>query len=153
MTPRGAFAGLMIAAALAGCSKLPKDIDKDILDDAVGASIGDPATCVLIVKKGTGDVVWRYGRNMTCAQTLPACDAPGSISTDNVAVAAAKGATKAASCPSPAGLASWSAGPLPTSHPDKYGDLVYAASMNSKRGLPGREMATRLEGAFAKAGF
>ena len=57
-----ALAGLIVSLALIGCSeKAPKGIDAAALDDAIANSIGDPATCVLVVKNGSGDVVYRYG--------------------------------------------------------------------------------------------
>lgn len=152
--PLAAALALCAAVSLAACSpKGPPGIDTAALDAAIGDSIGDPTTCVIIARKGSGQTVWRYGRNMTCGASWPACDSPASQTTDQLAQAAAKGETKAASCASAVGGVGWAAGPVPTSHPDKYGDLVYAAAMSSKRALPGREMATRLESAFAKAGF
>ena len=47
--------GLILTLALIGCSaKAPKGIDAAVLDDAIGNAIGDPTTCLIIVKKGSG---------------------------------------------------------------------------------------------------
>lgn len=144
---------LLLTAALAGCSKAPKGVDSAALDDAISKVIGDPSTCVLVVKKGSGDVVYRYGSHMTCGVSLPTCQGVGGQTTANdLAKAAAGGETRTASCGSPAGGAAFAIGPLPTQKPENQ-SLAYAAVMNSKRMLPGMEMASRLEGAFAKGGL
>lgn len=147
-----AAAVLVLAAALIGCSKTPAGVDKAALDEAIASSIGDPSTCVIVIKRGSGEVVYRYGRNMTCGAAAPSCDTPGTSTVDDLAKAAAKGVVKQASCATPAGGVGWAAGPVASTHPEN-GELAYAAAMNSKRGLPGREIATRLERAFAKGGF
>lgn len=153
MSPRAALA-LALAAALAGCSNAaPAGVDTAALDEAIANSIGDPTTCVLVVKKATGDVVYRYGTHMTCSREMPSCEGAATTNVENVAKAASQGVAKSASCPTSAGAVGWTAGDLPTSKPQTFGDLAYAAAMNSKRALPGREMAVRLESAFAKGGF
>lgn len=152
--PLKAILAAAALAAVSGCGpKAPEGIDVGVLDEAVGSALGDPTLCVMIVKRGSGQVVYRYGTHMNCAVSLPSCEGGGETHVEAVAKAAAKGATKSSSCPTTAGRVGWTAGPLPTSKPDKYGDLAYAAAMNSQRGLPGMEMGRRLERAFAKAGF
>jgi hypothetical protein len=144
---------LIACAALWGCSaKAPKGIDAALLDDGIANTIGDPTTCVLVVKKGSGEVVYRYGSHMTCGTSFPSCQAGGTTSGDDLAKAAASGEVRSASCGSPAGGVGYVIGPVPTSKA-QYSDLAYSASMNTKRMLPGVEMASRLAQALSRAGF
>ena len=63
------------ALTLAACDPPgPKGIDAEMLRQQVSKAIGDPNTCVLIVEKGSGNVVWRFGGYTTCAMGRPACD-------------------------------------------------------------------------------
>ena len=144
--------------ALAGCQPVaPKGIDPDRLQDAVSTAIGDPNTCVLIVEKGAGAVVWRFGDYTTCATARPACDDTGeTMTTDQLAEKAAAGDIRTTSCAAggEAGdRVGWASGPITPSAGARYGDLAYAANMQGPSILPGREIKVRLEGAFRKAGM
>lgn len=143
--------------ALAACQPPgPKGVDPERLQSEVSAAIGDPNTCVLIVEKGTGAVVWRFGDYTTCAISRPACSAPGTLSTDELAKLAAAGDTRTTSCDAfgEAGdRVGWASGPITPSAGAQYGDLAYAANMQGPTVLPGREIKVRLESAFRKAGM
>ena len=148
-----AFVLTALLLAVAACAPgAPKGIDKDKLDDAVGTAIGDPGSCVLVLQKGSGKVVWRYGSRITCARGLPSCVGQATQTIDDVAAAAAKGLEQTQSCNSLAdgsrgvGWVSGTAG-------DPSRNLAYAAVLESDRALPGREMKLRLESAFKKAGM
>ena len=150
---RAALAPLAIAVlTLAACgSRLPRGVDADKLDQAVSDAIGDPNTCVLIGRKGSGDVVWRYNTHAICGRELPACDAPRALPVNDLLKATAKdGRPRTLSCDSSADGSrgvGWSSGALP-----RHG-LVYAAVMEGPRALPGRIMAEKLEGAFEDSGL
>jgi hypothetical protein len=153
---RGALALIEVGVAaltLSACGPhLPKGVDPERLDQAVSAAIGGPNTCMLIGRKGSGAVVWRYNTHMTCARALPACDTPRAQTVDDLLKATAKdGRPRTLSCDSaPDGSrgVGWSAGPVP-----RREGLVYAAAMEGDRALPGLIMAEKLEGAFEDAGF
>ena len=150
---RSAVLILVLAASLSACSpKAPAGVDTAVLDDAIATTIGDPTTCVLVVKKGSGEVVYRYGRQVTCATDIPSCSGGATTTVDDLAKEAAAGQTRTVSCPSAAGGVGIAIGPVPQTKP-QMGELVYAAAMNSQHVLPGMEIAHRLEGDFAKAGF
>ena len=143
---------LMAALALGGCgSKLPKGVDADKLDAAVSDAIGDPTTCVLIGRQGSGEVVWRYNTHTTCARSLPACDGPGGRTVEALLKqTAADGRPRTLSCNSAADASrgvGWASGPIAGR------GLVYAAVMEGERALPGRIMAEKLEGALKDSGF
>ncbi|CAN7245501.1 hypothetical protein LJR219_001003 [Phenylobacterium sp. LjRoot219] len=142
----------LVVLALAGCgSHLPKGVDAEKLDSYVSGAIGDPQTCMLIGRQGSGEVVWRYNTHTTCARTLPACDAPTVRTVGDLLKATAKdGQPRTLSCDSaPDGSrgVGWAAGPI-AGH-----KLVYAAVMEGQRALPGRIMAEKVEGALQDAGF
>ena len=143
--------------ALAACQPpAPKGIDPERLQGAVSDAIGDPNTCVLIVEKGTGAVVWRFGDYTTCAISRPACSTPDTLTTDDLAKLAAKGDVRTTSCDAfgEAGdRVGWASGPITPSAGAQYGDLAYAANMQGPSVLPGREIKVRLEAAFRKAGM
>ena len=62
---------VLLALALSACGpRLPKGVDADKLDQAVSDAIGGAQTCMLIGRKGSGEVVWRYNTHTTCARTL-----------------------------------------------------------------------------------
>jgi hypothetical protein len=148
---RTAALGLIVAAALTGCSpKPPPGVDVAVLDEAIANSIGDPTTCVIVVRKGSGEIVYRYGRQLTCGTQIPSCQGAAITSVDALAKEAAKGVTRTVSCPSPAGGVGIALGPVPTT---RAGEFAYAAGMNSPHVLPGIEIARRLDGAFARGGF
>jgi len=143
---------LMAASCVAACSPgLPNGVSQDRLNEAVSDAIGDPNTCVLIGKRGSGEVIWRYNTHTTCDRSLPACDAPARRTVDDLLKAAARdGQPRTLSCSStPDGSrgVGWAAGPVP-GHP-----LVYAAVMEGQRALPGRIMADKVEGALKDAGL
>jgi hypothetical protein len=143
---------VLLAAALSACGpRLPKGVDADKLDEAVSDAIGDPNTCMLIGRQGSGDVVWRYNTHTTCARALPACDAPKMRTVGDLLTATAKdGQARTLSCNStPDGSrgVGWSSGVIGES------GLVYAAVMEGERALPGRIMADKIEGALQDAGF
>ena len=148
---RSAVLTLVLAASLSACSpKAPPGVDAAVLDDAIATSIGDPTTCVLVVRKGSGEVVYRYGRQMTCGTQIPSCQGGATTTVDALAKEAAKGVMRTVSCPSPAGGVGIAVGPVQSS---KAGEFAYAAAMNSQHVLPGMEMARRLDGALAQGGF
>jgi len=153
---RGPLAALCVCLALGACSKSAPGIDDARLSDAVGAAIGDPATCVILATK-SGDVAWRYGTHMTCSRALPDCSqGGGTVTVEALATLAAKGDERAISCRSvPDGSRSvgWATGPAPAAKGATHEPLVYAAVMEGERALPGREIKLRLENALADAGL
>ncbi|MGA0604162.1 hypothetical protein ACO2Q3_25890 [Caulobacter sp. KR2-114] len=132
--------------ALGGGDKLPADA----LDAAIGRSIGDPTTCVLIARASDRKVVYRYGEGFNCVRGLPACDRPGTLSAEQ-ALALATPTGRFKSCNSDdAGDRSvgWAEGVAKSAHGRQ---LVYSAMMEGQRALPGMEMSARLDEAFANA--
>jgi hypothetical protein len=152
-SPTLALAVLTLAVlALAACGpRLPKGVDPDKLNDAVSQAIGDPNTCVLIGRRGSGDVVWRYNTHTTCGRALPACDAPGARTVDDLLKATARdGRARELSCsssPDNSRGVGWASGVI------QGHELVFAAAMEGNRALPGRIMAEKIEGALQDAGF
>ena len=58
--------------ALAACSPSgPPGVDRDQLDEAVSRAVGDPNTCVLIARAGSGKLLYRYNTPTVCARELP----------------------------------------------------------------------------------
>ncbi|MCF8505753.1 MAG: hypothetical protein K9G59_12645 [Caulobacter sp.] len=146
----------LASLALAACEPAgPKGVDSELLTQQVSKAIGDPNTCVLIVEKGSAQVVFRYGDYMTCALGRPACDGVGTLSTDDLAKLAAAGDMRTTSCDATgdAGRVGWASGPITRSADASGPDLAYAANMQGPSVLPGREIKIRLEGAFRKAGL
>ena len=147
----GLAAAVLTALALAACSPgAPDGVSKTALDTAIGDTIGDPNTCVLIGKAG-GGVVYQYGTHEVCGASWPACQGDASGTTSSLLAMVSKGgAPVAASCPSNVdgsrGVA-WSAGPVAGR------DLVYAARMEGVTTPPGRVIAEKLATAFKKAGL
>ncbi len=148
-----ALAGLGAAAAvvLSACSPgAPPGVDRDQLDAAVSRAIGDPNSCLLIAKAGSGKLYYRYNTHTACDREHLSCEgvektkvgkllartvetrAPVQLSCDTIADGS-RGV-------------GWAAGPIAGT------DLVYAAVMEGERTFPGRMMADRLEGAFRRAG-
>lgn len=154
-TLRAGVVAASLMAILGACTPTPpsgKNLPTDALDDAIGAAVGDPATCVLLADRATRKVVYRFGTSVVCRRTLPACDRPGFINPETALSLAATPGGHAASCPSnPEHTAevAWSAGKVESGKRD----LIYSAVMEGRRTLPGREMAVRLQEAFAKAGI
>jgi hypothetical protein len=145
--------GAAVAAALLqGCGPhLPKGVDADKLNDAVSGAIGDPDTCMLIGRQGSGQVIWRYNTHTVCARALPACDRPALRTVDDLLQATAKdGRARELSCNSaPDGSrgVGWSSGVI------QGKGLVYAAVMEGPHALPGHMMSDRIAGALQDAGF
>jgi hypothetical protein len=152
MRRTGAALPLAAALALAACGpRLPKGVDPDKLKEAVSDAIGDPNTCMLIGREGSGEVVWRYNTYTTCARALPACEAPVTRTVGDLLRATAKdGRARQLSCstsPDRSRGVGWSSGVI------QGRGLVYAAAMEGERALPGRIMTEKIEGALQDAGF
>jgi len=151
--PLKTFAVLALAAgALCACGpSAPKGVDKEKLDEAVSRAIGDPASCLLIADQASGRLVYRYNSHIACDRELPACDAKGMRSIDQLLKATRQDSQpRQLSCYSTADASrgvGWASGVLPGK------GLVYAAMMEGDRSFPGRMMAERLDNAFAKVGL
>ncbi len=146
-----AAAALTAGLALGACARSGGGhaaIPSDALDQAIGAGIGDPTTCVLIVDPASGRTLYQYGQSFNCTRPLPACDRPGTL-TAKTAVPLAGGGGRGASCPMPDGggaAVGWAENRIVgASRP-----LVYSAVMEGQRALPGHEMAARLADVFSK---
>lgn len=144
---------LPVLTLVAACDPAPKGTEIGKLDAEVSRAIGDPNTCVLLVEKGTAKVVYRFGTYANCGRPLPACNAPGSLNTDELAKLAAKGDERTISCDSGEDRVAWASGPAPKSPGTKHGDLAYAAVMVGPSVLPGREIKIRLEAALVRGGL
>ena len=147
-----AMGAALAAVVLQGCGpRLPKGVDPDKLTDAISGAIGDPNTCMLIGRQGSGQVVWRYNTHTTCARSLPACDAPMLRTADDLLKATARdGRARQLSCNSAADGSrgvGWSSGVI------QGRGLVYAAVMEGPHAFPGHMMSDRIEGALQDAGF
>lgn len=137
---------------LAGCGpQLPKGVDPDKLDEAVSEAIGGPQTCMLIGRRDTGQVVWRYNTHTVCARSLPACDRPAVRTVADLLKATVKdGQARALSCNSTADGSrgvGWASGTIPGR------DLAWAAVMEGEHALPGRIMTEEVEGALKDVGL
>ena len=142
----------LIAGSLAACGPTaPKGVDKEKLDEAVSKAIGDPASCLLIAEQASGRLVYRYNTHIACDRELPACDAKGGRTIDQLLDATRKdGQARQLSCYSTADASrgvGWASGVLAGK------GLVYAAMMEGDRSFPGRMMAERLNNAFTKVGL
>ena len=150
-TPHKAWAGAALAAlTLAACSPTaPPGVDRDQLDAAVSRAIGDPNSCLLIAKAGTGKLYYRYNTHTACDREQPSCEGTGKAKVGQLLDRTVKSrAADTLSCDSRADASrgvGWAAGPIAGT------DLVYAAMMEGDRAFPGRMMADRLEGAFRRA--
>ncbi|MBJ7412842.1 MAG: hypothetical protein JHD15_21145, partial [Phenylobacterium sp.] len=49
-------------------------MDRDLLDAEVSKAVGDPNSCVLIAKAGSGRALYRYNTATACAREFAACD-------------------------------------------------------------------------------
>ena len=136
-----AVAVLMMLAACA--PKGPEGVDPDILAQAVGQSVGDPGTCVVLAERETGKIVWKSAKSYVCARTLPSCVTSAERSVEDLAKEAAKGGVLMTGCSN----VTWAAGPT------RRENLVFAAVMQGERALPGIEIARRLDKAFERAGL
>ena len=135
---------------LAACSpSAPPGVDADELEAAVSRAIGDPASCLLIARAGSGQRLYRYNSATACDRELPSCEGPDAVKIAAVLDRAVKDRqVRQLSCNSQADGSrgvGWSAGPIAGT------DMVYAAMMEGDRALPGRVMSDRLESAFRRA--
>ena len=147
--PLEAIGAAFAVLTLAACSPTaPPGVHRDQLDAAVSRAVGDPNSCVLIAKAGSGRTLYRYNTATACAREFPACDGPGARKLSSLLEATAKDRqARQLSCNTQADASrgvGWAAGPIAGT------DLVYAAMMEGERAFPGRMMADRLEGAFRK---
>ncbi|MFZ3006968.1 MAG: hypothetical protein WA047_12375 [Phenylobacterium sp.] len=149
---RRALATAALALSLAGCSPaVLKGVDIPALDAAINATVGDPGTCVLIGETGSGEVVHRFGSNVTCGRALPACNGATRTLEDLLNITAKSRQPVNISCPSsPDGgrTVAWAAGPIET-----HDELVYAAAMEGPNTPPGVVIADKLTNAFEKVGL
>ena len=127
----------------------PPGLDRDLLDAQVSRAIGDPNSCLLIAKAGSGKLYYRYNTHTACDRELPSCEGAAETKLGRLLERTVQtGAAVQLSCDSqPDGSrgVGWAAGPIAGT------DLVYAAMMEGDRAFPGRMMADRLEGAFRRA--
>jgi hypothetical protein len=142
--------GTLAALGLWACA--PAGLHANRLDNAIGAAIGDPSTCLLLADAQTGKVVYQYGDAFNCGRLLPACDAPGSMNAHTALQFASRPGGRMASCPTSADgsrTVGWAEARVQSSKRN----LVYSAVMEGQRALPGHEMNARLYDAFQKAGL
>ena len=135
---------------LSACSPgAPPGVDHDELDAAVSRAIGDPNSCLLIARKGSGSVLYRYNTATVCEREFPACDRPARTKVGKLLAATARdGQPRRLSCNTTADASrgvGWASGPIAGT------DLVYAAVMEGDRAFPGLMMAERLDSAFHRA--
>jgi hypothetical protein len=144
---------LALALALAACAKPPGGgLPSDALDKAIGASIGDPTTCVVIAERSSRKILYTYGQRFNCVRGLPACDRPGFMTAQQALTLADVSDGRGASCPSNPDHSrnvGWAEGRIAGSKRD----LIYSAVMEGDRALPGQEMMARLADAFGSAGL
>lgn len=156
MTSRRALGALAALAALtlvACAPSAPPGVDQDALDAQVSKAIGDPASCLLIGRAGSGRVLYRYNSATACDRELPNCGPDGKPSGTTkiralLAATAKDSQPRQLSCDSTADGSrgvGWASGLIAGT------DMVYAAVMEGDRAFPGRMMADRLEGAFRRA--
>ncbi|MFD1190298.1 hypothetical protein [Phenylobacterium conjunctum] len=141
----------LVPLSLAACApQAGKAINKDQLDDAVGAAIGDPNTCVVLASRSGKTVVYEFGNYLTCTHPWPDCAGGKRTARDFLNQTIGKAEATRESCASledgSRGVA-WSAGPTPDP------DLAYAAAMEGPNVPPGVVIADKLKAAFEKAGL
>lgn len=149
LSAASAASAVVAGLILASCAPTaPPGVNRDDLDAAVAKSIGDPATCVMIAKAGTGKVLYRYNSTAVCDRDLPACDATGTTRVGKLLDRTARdGQARQLSCNTLADASrgvGWAAGPIAGT------DMVYAAVMEGDRAFPGRMIADRLGGVFRR---
>ena len=144
------FTIIVVGLTLAACS--PKGgLPTAKLDAAIGSTIGDPTTCMLIADRASGKVIYSYGDRFNCVRALPACDRPGTLSARQALGLAATSTGRGASCASvPDGSRSvgWAEGVIAGSQPP----MLYSAVMEGQAALPGIEMNSRLAQVFTDTG-
>jgi len=143
----------LAALCLTGCGeKLPAHVSSEVLDTAINDGVGDPNTCVLIGKAGSGAVVHRYGTHVVCALAWPVCGRSGNRTPDDLLKQVSRNpAPVAQSCKSNnsgSRTVAWAAGSV-SGRPG----LIYAAVMEGENTPPGVVIADRLQAAFRKAGL
>ena len=148
---RPAAALVLLTLGLAACApQAPKTVNKDQLDAAIGAAIGDPNTCVVLASKSGKAVVYEFGNYLTCTHPWPDCAGGTRTARDFMTQTLGKGEPTQQSCDSTADgsrAVAWSAGA--TEDPD----LAYAAAMEGPNVPPGVVIADKLKAAFKKAGL
>jgi hypothetical protein len=128
-------------------------VDRDALDAQVSRAIGDPASCLLIARAGSGKLLYRYNSATTCDRELPNCTAEGQAAGATKVKALLEATAKdrqprRLSCSSSADRSrgvGWASGPIAGT------DMVYAAVMEGERSFPGMMMADRIDAAFRRA--
>ncbi|HEY5288665.1 MAG TPA: hypothetical protein VIJ59_01400 [Caulobacteraceae bacterium] len=146
------WAVLLLLLWVGACGPRAPKLPNDALDQAIGAAIGDPSTCVLIVDRSTGKTVYGYNNGFDCLRGLPACDRPGFLTGRQALAFATLPNGRKTSCNSVADgsrTVGWAAGRVNSA---KH-DFIYSAVMEGQSALPGQEMASRLDDAFANAGL
>jgi hypothetical protein len=137
---------LMLAACAPGA---PPGVNREELDAAVSRAVGDPATCVLIARAGSGQVLYRYNTATACDRELPDCIGVGVTKVGKLLEATTRDRQpRTLSCDSavaPGRGVGWASGPIEGT------DFIYAAMMEGERAFPGRMMADRLAKAFRRA--
>lgn len=147
-----AWPPLLLAMALCACGPREPRLPSTALDQAIGATIGDPTTCVLIVDRATGKTIYSYNAGFNCVRGLPACDRPGVLSAKQALAFASLPGGREVSCnslPDGSRTVGWAAGRVKSA---KH-DFIYSAVMEGQRALPGHEMGSRLDDDFANAGL
>jgi hypothetical protein len=145
---------LALALGLAACGKAPvsSGLPSDALDQAIGAAIGDPTTCVIIAERSSHKVLYTYGQRFNCVRGMPACDRPGYLSAQQALSLADTPDGRGASCPSNPDHSrnvGWAEGRIA----GKKHDLIFSAAMEGDRALPGQEIIARLADVFSSAGL
>lgn len=151
MSPRLTLA-MLLALGLTACSPaVLKGVNTDALDAAINDTVGDPGTCVLIGQTGSGEVVHRFGSNVTCGRVLAACNG-GTRTLEDLLNLTAKSPQpvniSCASSPDGTRTVGWAAGPVETRD-----ELVFAAAMEGPNTPPGVIIADKLKAAFEKVGL
>ena len=141
---------LCAALVVTACAPKGGGLPTATLDAAIGSSIGDPTTCVLIADRPTGKVLYTYGANFNCVRALPACDRPGTLSAGQaLGLAAAGRGASCASNPDATRSVGWAEGVITGSTPP----MIYSAVMEGQTALPGIEMNARLAQVFSNTGL
>lgn len=148
----GARLAAALALCLTACARPQGGVPGDALDQAIGRSIGDPTTCVIIADRTSRKVLYTYGQRFNCLRGLPACDRPGFMNAQQALGLADVADPRGASCPSNAEGSrnvGWAEGRVSGAKRD----LIFSAVMEGDRALPGQEMIARLNDAFGDAGL
>ncbi len=143
-----AWLAVLAALALSACGSREPKLPAAALDQAIGATIGDPTTCVLIVDRASGKTVYSYNAGFNCARGLPACDRPGFLSATQALAFANQPGGRRASCnsvPDGSRTVGWAAGRVKSADHD----FIYSAVMEGQRALPRHEIASPLSNDFA----